>query len=167
MKLGILSDTHGEVALTRRAVELFQERGVEFVVHCGDIGTRDVIEALSPLECHFVFGNCDAARETLAEEVARNERHYLYGDFGEIDAMERRIFFLHGHQTERLERESLSGRWDVVCYGHTHQQSLILVGTTLVINPGALHRTPSPSVAVIDTETLDVTTLAVKSEREA
>lgn len=161
MKLGLLTDTHGEVALTQRAVAVFAEHGVECVIHCGDIGARGVVCALAPLACHFVFGNCDTAREMLAEAIADNESHILHGDFGELELAGRSFFFLHGHQWERLDRESASGRWDVVCYGHTHQASLTQCGTTLVINAGALHRVATPSVAILETETLAVLPVAI------
>ena len=45
--LGIISDTHGNVARTRSAVAAFRKNGVQEVLHCGDIGTTAVIDILA------------------------------------------------------------------------------------------------------------------------
>jgi uncharacterized protein len=45
MIVGVLSDTHG--TLHPRAAEIFLEKGVERVLHAGDVGDFSVISALS------------------------------------------------------------------------------------------------------------------------
>ncbi len=35
MRLGILSDTHGQIALTRNAIRMLESLDVETVLHCG------------------------------------------------------------------------------------------------------------------------------------
>ena len=40
----------------------------------------------------------------------------------------------------------------VVVYGHTHEKRDEVVHNTRCINPGALHRAPVYTVAVLDTE---------------
>lgn len=174
MKLGIITDTHGEEFLTQHAVEIFLQHNVQCVIHCGDIGTRSVIEQLAPLPCHFVFGNCDTARESLAAAITA-PNHILHGDFGFIEvevsaktspaknpAKTWRIFFLHGHHWERLDRAIASGEWDLVCYGHTHVATLTQHNETLVVNAGGLQRIKSPSIAIVDLETGNVSHLSVK-----
>ncbi len=47
MKVGILSDTHGNFAALLKAVDLFKERGVEVAIHCGDWDAPFMMKALN------------------------------------------------------------------------------------------------------------------------
>ena len=42
MKIGILSDTHGNISITKKCVAFFRKLKVESVFHCGDIGSFEV-----------------------------------------------------------------------------------------------------------------------------
>ena len=63
MKIGILSDTHGNRPATATAARLMARARVGAVFHCGDIGGADVLSELAgiflPLEIpvYAVFGN--------------------------------------------------------------------------------------------------------------
>ena len=74
--------------------------------------------------------------------------------FGRYDAVGA---FLHGDDQRLLSRTIQSGQWDLVLHGHTHVAAQYRQGSTLVVNPGAIQRTGSPSVAVIDLPSLEVT----------
>ena len=161
MIIGVLSDTHGDVKLTEAALEVFREHGVSQILHCGDIGTPEVVRLFGGIPAAFVFGNCDPKTETLRKAI------HAIGQtccdwFGELECDGKRIFFLHGHQWERFETEIHSGRWDLVCFGHTHHAELRSLGNTLILNPGAIYRTPSPSVALVDLESMNVMTVSLK-----
>ena len=49
MVLGILSDTHGHARRTAAAVRLLEQLGAEAFVHCGDIGSPDVLDELAEI----------------------------------------------------------------------------------------------------------------------
>ena len=59
MRIGILSDSHGRVKITARAVSTLLERGAELPIHLGGFETEKVIDGLGGHECRLVFGNCD------------------------------------------------------------------------------------------------------------
>ena len=59
MKIGIVSDTHNNIDLTRRAVELFREAGVGMVIHAGDITSPKILGLFEGFDCRFVLGNGD------------------------------------------------------------------------------------------------------------
>ena len=65
MKLGVMSDTHNNIPIIKRAVSLFNAIGVSLVVHAGDFRSPCAIEPLTQLECVVVgvFGNNDLRRE--------------------------------------------------------------------------------------------------------
>ena len=44
MKIGIISDTHNNIALTKKAIEIFGEKDVEFIIHAGDLTSPKMLE---------------------------------------------------------------------------------------------------------------------------
>jgi putative phosphoesterase len=73
MRLGILADTHDDLARTRRAIELLRSEGAEVLIHCGDLASPAIVEACAALPCYFVFGNHDADSVPALRQAA--ERH--------------------------------------------------------------------------------------------
>lgn len=154
MLLGVVSDTHGNIGRTSQAVELLQARGVEAVLHCGDVGCPGIVEQFAAWPTHFVTGNCDA-REDLGTDVLAASQHW-HGLFGEITLANRRIALLHSHVPGKLAECAESGQYDLVCYGHTHRYETHRVGDTVILNPGALHRAHPVTIAIVDLTTMQV-----------
>jgi uncharacterized protein len=153
MKIGVMSDTHGEVTLTRQALDTFDRLQVTLTIHCGDVGP-EVIPLFTGRHIHLVIGNTDDP-DTLREALSDNE-HKLHGEFGTLEIEGCRLAFLHGHDVRLLHHTIHSGDWDMVCHGHTHAFSSSREGSTHVVNPGALSRTTSPSVAVVELPSMEV-----------
>jgi uncharacterized protein len=158
MKIGVLSDTHGEVCAARRAVDILQKRQVSLAIHCGDVGI-DVIPLLRGLPTHFVCGNMDDPHR-LREAIADSE-HTLHEKLGELELEGRRVAFLHGDDVKLLRHTVHSGHWDLVCHGHTHAYSSRVEGRTLVLNPGALGHASHRSMVIVDLPSLDVTEISL------
>jgi putative phosphoesterase len=154
MKIGVLSDSHGNVAAVQRAIRILESMQVSLIIHCGDIGPN-VISALAGLPTHFVPGNVDdldRLREAIVDPL-----HTLHEQVGTLEIEGRRVAFLHGDDVQLLRHTIHSGHSDLVCHGHTHAFSRGFEGRTLVLNPGALTRTGRPSLAVVDLPSLEVT----------
>jgi putative phosphoesterase len=149
MLLGVVSDTHGDLPRTRAAVQMLESLEVAVVVHCGDIGTPEIISLFAPWPTHFVFGNCDSDRKALAREIER-ARQTCHGSFGELELEGRRIAFLHGDDSDLLRETIDADRWDLVCHGHTHVVRHERRGETLVLNPGAVHRANPHTIATVE-----------------
>lgn len=149
MRLGIVSDTHAHVELTRPAVRMLESLEVDEVLHCGDIGSPQIVELFAPWPSHFVFGNCDDRRADLSAAITAAGQT-CHGEFGELLRENCRIALLHSHDRARFRDAIESGRFDVVCYGHTHVAAVDWHGETLVINPGAIYRASPHSIAVLD-----------------
>jgi uncharacterized protein len=154
MKIGVLSDTHGEVGAARRAIRIFNDLGVTEAIHCGDIGA-EVVPLLTGLRTHFVCGNMDDS--DALREAMTDPKHTFHDELGTLEIEGQRVAFLHGHDVKLLRHTIHSGHWDLVCHGHTHAFSSGFEGRTLVLNPGALGRTSRPSLAVVDLPSLEVT----------
>lgn len=157
MRIGVVSDTHGELSATQRAIRVFESLEVDLLIHCGDIGTPEVIELLADWPCHFVFGNMDNAGMLRGAIGACGST--CYERFGHLKLQGRSIAFLHGDDESLLQQTIQSGRWDLVCHGHTHVAANSFTGPTLVVNPGAIQRTGSPSVAMVELPSLEVSQL--------
>jgi uncharacterized protein len=149
VRIGVISDTHSQVELTRPALRMFESLDVEVVLHCGDIGSMAVVELFAKWPTHFVFGNCDENLEAFAKAIqaAGQTCHGLFGDL-ELDGV--RIALLHSHERRRFRQAIDSGDYRLVCYGHTHVAAIDPHGDRLVVNPGAIYRANPHSVAIIE-----------------
>ena len=119
MKLGVMSDSHDNIPNVKRAVALFNELGVDLVVHAGDFIAPFAIDPLGDLNCRVVgvFGNNDGERivvakrfEAIGGEVHPNLASASLGDKS-IAVM---------HYPELAIPIAKSGDYDIVVYGHTH-----------------------------------------------
>ena len=154
MKIGVLSDTHGEVWAAQRAVRILHDRHVDTVIHCGDIGI-EVVPLFNGMRTHFVRGNMDDAERL--REVIVDAQHTFHDQSGSLEVEGQRVAFLHGDDVKLLRHTIHSGHWDLVCHGHTHAFTKGLEGRTLVLNPGAVGRTSHPSLAIVELPSLEVT----------
>jgi putative phosphoesterase len=154
MKIGVLSDTHGDIRVVQRAIQILQSLRVDLTIHCGDVGA-EIVPLFEGLPTHFVYGNIDD-RERL-REVITDPKHTLHDKLGTLEIEEKRVAFLHGDDVKLLHHTIHSGHWDLVCHGHTHAFSSLREGETLVLNPGAVGRTAHPSLAVVELPSLTVT----------
>jgi len=154
MKIGVLSDTHGNVQRVQQAVQIVENTRVSLLIHCGDVGL-EIIPLLKGLRAHFVHGNMDDPDQL--RNAIREPEHTYHGQLGTLEIEGRRVAFLHGHEVKLLRDTIHSGQWDLVCCGHTHVFSSRVDGQTLVLNPGALARTSHPSLAVVEVPSLEVT----------
>lgn len=157
MLIGVVSDTHGQVSSTREGIRMLEGFAPAAVIHCGDVGSADIVRLFDAWPTHFVLGNVDEAIADQIEQAVKEAGQTFHGEFGSLELAGRRIAFLHGHDTARLRRETAAGAWDLVCYGHTHAFETHRAERTVVLNPGALHRARPHSLAVVDLATLDVT----------
>lgn len=160
MIVGVLSDTHDELARTRAAVDLLRSRGAEVLIHCGDLIGPEIVEICSVLPFYFVFGNWDADMTAILEEAARNHGATCLGWGGEILLAGKRIAVVHGHLTMDL-RPLLEAGPDYLFSGHSHEawdrmQGIGSQKTVRRVNPGALHCAEAYSVAVVDLGTGEV-----------
>jgi putative phosphoesterase len=148
--VGILSDTHGHVKRTARAVQILLDRGAEQLVHCGDVGGTDVLDCLAGQAATFVFGNNDLDRTGL-ERYAGTIGITCGGTEGRLNFGSKRGIVTHGDDAAIVRRVLKSQSVDYLFVGHTHEKLDHRDGRVRVINPGALHRVDQRTVAVLDT----------------
>ena len=156
MRLGVISDTHGHVELTRPAVRMFESLEVNAVLHCGDIGSIAVVELFAAWPTHFVFGNCDENTDAFAIAIEKASQT-CHGLFGELEFEGVKVALLHSHERRRFRETIDGGQYRLVCYGHTHVAAIDRRDETVVLNPGAIYRASPHSIAVVDLPTVAAT----------
>lgn len=131
--IGIISDTHDNRPAIRRAVELFNNRGVGLVIHAGDFVAPFVAKDFGQLACRLVgvFGNNDG--ECVGLRSAFSPFGDLYFGVHEFQYEGKHIVVMH--EPSCIEALVDSERFDVIIYGHTHSVD-VREGKTLVLNPG-------------------------------
>ncbi len=155
MRIGIVSDSHGDVDRLRRAMEIFDAHDVEVLVHCGDVGSPDCLEVLADGDCdvHVVAGNTDHHVEDLVAAAAKFGVHFAW-EVVEIDLGDgRHLVATHGHDDKILGELIHDAQFPYVCCGHSHKTRDETVDGVRVINPGAIHNARLHTVAVLDTDT--------------
>lgn len=119
--VGLVSDTHGLV----RPEALDALRGVDRILHAGDVGGAEVLAALSTLApLVAVRGNNDCG--PWADGLAASEVVEVAG----------RTFYLL-HDLAELDLDPAAAGFDVVVSGHSHQPKSFERQGVLYVNPGS------------------------------
>lgn len=132
MHIGIMSDTHDHMMQIKKAVELFNERKVDHVLHAGDFTSPFTFRILKELRCNFtgIFGNNDGDKLLLH----RMSGGRIFNQPHTFELSDRRIVLIHEHHIADALADS--GHYDLVIYGHTHKAKAKKAKDTLVVNPG-------------------------------
>lgn len=118
--IGIISDTHA--LLRAEAVDAL--RGVERIIHAGDVGSREVLEQLQKIApVTAVRGNVDGpwASDLPVTQIV------------EVEGVS--IYVLHILESLDLRPEAAGFR--VVVYGHSHEPKQERKHGVLYFNPGS------------------------------
>jgi putative phosphoesterase len=149
VRLGILSDTHDQLARVRRAVQMLRNEGAEVLAHCGDVTGPDVVAICCELPCYFTFGNHDADSVPILERAIAAAKGVCLGWGDEVRLAGKRIGIVHGHVRNDVLRV-MKGQPDYLLSGHSHVAADRREGAIRRINPGALHEADEFSVAILD-----------------
>lgn len=160
MNIGVISDTHDNVEAIERATEIFEDEGVEIVLHCGDFVAPLMLNYFSEFELHGVLGNNDGDAATLQSVFDDlGDESELHGRFASLEFDGLSFAMLHGEHKDEVEAIVTGETFDIVCYGHHHERELSEQGRTTVLNPGAHVLAKSEAdrtVAIVDTRTESV-----------
>ena len=154
MKIGVVSDTHNNLANVREIVRLFNAAGVDRVVHTGDITKAKTLDVLAGLDVplYGVYGNNDVEREALEASATRHGFVFREPPLN-LDWAPRRIVVVHDPRD--LRQPGVDGH-DLALHGHTHMARCEREQDRLVFNPGecAGHMKGYNAVGVVDLDTL-------------
>jgi len=158
MRVGVVADTHHPEFADRLPARLFESlRGVDLIIHAGDIDGKETLDALRNVaHVEAVRGDHDRALDLPLSRVI------------EVDG--RRIAIVHGNRSRWLEEpntllwtlslgyfkphrglaRALRRRFpgaDAIVFGHTHRPHAETVDGVLLFNPGGVHQWNSTTVS--------------------
>ncbi len=119
--IGLISDTHGLI----RPEALEALKGAELIIHAGDIGKPEVIDALkkvAPLVA--IKGNNDTG--IWAKRLP---------DTTSVKTDDAKLFIIHN--VKELNCDPLVRGYQVVISGHSHKPSVLTRDGVLFVNPGS------------------------------
>ena len=120
-EVGVISDTHGLL----RPEACAALAGCELIIHAGDIGSADVLEALEKIApTHAVRGNND--REAWAKAIPATRT---------LSIAKTRIYLLHDISDLDID-PAREGYAAVIC-GHSHKPRAETKDGVLYLNPGS------------------------------
>jgi putative phosphoesterase len=120
-KIGVISDTHG--LLRPEAADAL--KGVDHIIHAGDIGSLKVLGALRRIApVTAVRGNCDSG--AWARPLPWN----TILTFGRI-----RLYLIH--ELDEMELKPYEEGFAAVIFGHSHEPENDMRDGVLFFNPGS------------------------------
>ena len=150
--VGILSDSHGQYLAVREAVALFDRLGTSHLIHCGDVGGIKVFDELVGRPLTFVWGNTDFPTHGLLAYLDSADVSVPSGVPTVVERDEKRFAVFHGHEPG-FDQAIESLDVDYLLHGHSHIARDEYHRSKRIINPGALHRAATKTVATLDTTT--------------
>ncbi|HPN65981.1 MAG TPA: metallophosphoesterase [Candidatus Omnitrophota bacterium] len=163
MKIGVMSDSHDNVPMVKKAVDAFNAEGCSLVVHAGDFCAPFAVTPLEKLKCKWlgVFGNNDGDKKALSMKSNGMIVDHPY----RYDLSNIRMIVTH----EIEDVQDLLGMIDrqevhLLIHGHTHKTDIKTVKTCLIVNPGETGgwTTGRATVAIVDTETMTAKEIELK-----
>ena len=158
--LGVLSNSSGRADAVSAAIDVFAASGVRFVVHCGDVGGRHVLDHLARLGGVFVWGDRDHDRMGLMR-YGHSIGVDCFGLMGQFDWEDKKICVVHGEDKKVIRRILDEQQYDYLLLGHDMTTEDRTSGRTRVINPGAIFGAAGSSAVLLDPETGKLRVLAL------
>jgi len=119
--IGLISDTHG--LLREEALEAL--RGVELIIHAGDVGKPEILTALGKLApLVTVKGNIDTG--SWASQLPATAT---------VQAGQANIYVLH--DVHAMELDPAAAGFQIVVSGHSHRPGRSERSGVIYINPGS------------------------------
>jgi uncharacterized protein len=145
MRIGIISDTHIPEACEHLPPAVFEVfRGVDLVMHAGDVYINRVLDELSAIAPVIAaLGNGDEGLDGHKHKLDLDER---VREAHQLQIQGLRIGLVHAiptpdetsHQVfQNAMRRHFGGPMDVIVQGHSHCEGIVRYGDTLVVNPGS------------------------------
>lgn len=159
MRIALLSDTHGSLVQTKKALDAMGE--CDLILHLGDVlyhGPRNPLfssyepaklaEYLKDKDIVYVKGNCDSDVDAMVTGKDLSHKERL------IDLDGFKIYAVHGYEEsfeERFLRAKELGA-NLLCFGHSHIKLFERRDGIDIVNPGStsLAKDGSNSCAVYE-----------------
>lgn len=139
MLIGVFSDVHDNLANLQSTLDIFRSRGISTLVFCGDFCSPIPVKTIGQFEgeVHCVFGNGDGDRFRIANLANSDYPNLkLHGEHAELELGGIRIAVTHFPLYGKAL--AMTGNYDAVFSGHTHEAKEERVNHCLWLNPGEI-----------------------------
>ena len=136
MRIGVVSDTHNNVRNIKNIIRIFNEEGVDNVIHTGDVSKAESLTLFSELQCPLigVFGNNDRMEVGLNEVCQKYNFSFMEPPFSLVLDERKVVIF---HEPEPIEEYIIKhDDVDLVLHGHTHRYREEVKKNVIYFNPG-------------------------------
>jgi putative phosphoesterase len=157
MLIGIMSDSHDNISMIKRAVSIMKERGVDLLLHAGDFIAPFSIPYLKDSGAQGiigVFGNNDGEKAGLKKAFERiggvlEKAPHKY----EIDSF---IVYMM-HEPYFLADAVEDPDANLIIHGHTHKLSIERKRGKILLNPGETcgYITGKKTMIFLDTDIME------------
>jgi uncharacterized protein len=138
MKIGVLSDTHDHLSNLTYVLNAFRKRGIETLIHCGDLTSLDMVSHFSGFRVIYTMGNMDITTGTIKKRLEKMRKDNYVGMVfrGQLGGVALAATHSHidGKVMELVQEDNL--QW--IFHGHTHEKRDEVVSGVRIVNPGAL-----------------------------
>lgn len=154
MIIAVMSDSHDNVWNMRKALSIIKDEGAGMIIHCGDFVAPFMLQELDKagIPAHGVFGNNDGDQYLMTKLSLTSLKNItLHGPVGEVDAGDFPVALTHlGIVGEGL---ASTGKYKMVCFGHSHVHLEKRTGEIILLNPGELMgKDDAPGFCLVDTD---------------
>ena len=119
MQIGVIADTHSKM----RPEALDVLKGSDLILHAGDVGRDEVLEALEQI----------APLVAIRGNIDKVGRAATLPDVQDLEFLGHAFYMLHDVKTLDLDPQ---GRYRLVIAGHSHKPRNEWIGDVLYFNPG-------------------------------
>ncbi len=143
MLIWIISDVHENLGNLHKAIQVFNEKKIDLLLHCGDWDMPFTLKMYRQINCPIkgVLGNADTDIQRFYYQMQN-----FYSDvdveitqtFLDLELDGKRFAVAHGDDENLNKLIMETQKFDVFCMWHTHKPKIKKEGKTLLINPGTL-----------------------------
>ena len=166
MKIGVMSDSHGNIEYVRQVAEYMMEAEVRYIVHLGDDYYDARVLDILPVNVIKVPGVYDAVYQ---DDSIPNR---LVKDIAGLKVLITHTRDSHRNDLphDKMPEEFIASRKvDIVLFGHSHSFCAKMEGGILMVNPGHLQtedKKGEATFALLDINK-DVTVTVLNMKQEA
>lgn len=145
MIVGIISDTHDNLLGLKKAIQIFKDKKIEMLIHCGDwvspftfeFFDKEMRQLNIPVKSAVGNNPGDTKRTMMSNVNMHNPIEWPKTVTLKLDIEEKKAIVYHGDDYELLGALIDCQKYDIIFTGHTHRPRNEVVGRTLVLNPGS------------------------------
>jgi putative phosphoesterase len=138
MIIGLLSDTHNNLTNLIYVLDVYRERGIETLIHCGDLTGLEMVPYFKGFRVIYTTGNMDITTGAIKKRFDRMRKDNFVGTVFRGEIGEVPVAVTHSHIDGKVMDLVQQRRYKWIFHGHTHKKRDEIIQSARIVNPGAL-----------------------------